>query len=71
MTIKSIGVLGALEPVYDKIRDRGSNDLIAYLQRVASNDYVDEGADGINPTERQNNDEDRVNRLADNVRPPA
>src|ERR1700722_6492707 len=65
MTIERIGVFGSFEPVYDKIRDRGSEDLVPDLEGVAGKNNVEEDAGGIDSPEGKGDDEDRVDGLAD------
>jgi len=65
VTIKRVGVLSAFQPVYDKIRDRSGDYLVTDLQGVAGEDDVDQGAGRINSAEGQCDNENRVDRLAD------
>ena len=65
MTIKRVGALSAFQPVYDKIRDRSGDYLVTDLQGVAGEDDVDEGAGRIYSAECQCDDENCVDRLAD------
>ena len=65
MTIKRVGMLGTLEPVYYKIRDWRGDYLITNLQGIAGKDDVDEGSDWIDSAEGESDDQNGVDRLAD------
>jgi len=65
MTVERIGVLSSFEPVYDKIRDRGSENLITDLQSIAGKNNVKEDAGGIDSAEGKSDNKNRVDGLAD------
>jgi len=65
VAIKCVGMLGAFEPVYYKIRDWRGDYLIADLQGIAGKDDVDEDPDWIDSPEGKSDDQNGVDRLAD------
>jgi hypothetical protein len=64
MTVEGVGLFGTLEPVDDEVGEGGGEDLVAYLEGVAGDDDVEQGADGIDSAEGENDDEDGIDGLA-------
>ena len=66
MAIKGIGMLRAFQPVYDKIRGWCGDYLVADLQDISGKDNVDEDPDWIDSTKGERDDQNGVDRLANN-----
>ncbi len=65
MTIEGVGLFGPLEPVDDQVRQGCGDYLVANLEEIAGGHDVQQGAGGIDASEGQGDDKNRVHGLAD------